>query len=91
MLSASCSFVWVIEPVLCMSNGVIPHQGMGRMDVFFKGCGGWMCFSKDGEDGCVFQGMTRMDVFFKGWPMTCKKKYLDGLQGFAANLLHDLH
>lgn len=48
VLSASCFFVWVIEPMLCMSNGVVPHQGMGRMDVFFKGWPGWMCFSRDG-------------------------------------------
>lgn len=37
VLSASCFFVWVIEPLLCTSSGVIPHQGMGRLDVFFKG------------------------------------------------------
>lgn len=68
VLSASCFFVWVIEPVLCMSNGVIPHQGMGRMDVFFKGCGGWMCFSKDDQDGCVFQGMAHdLQKKISGW------------------------
>lgn len=36
VLSASCFFMWMIEPLLCMSNGVIPHQGMGRINVFFK-------------------------------------------------------
>lgn len=47
VLSASCFFMWVVEP-LCTSNRVIPHRGMGRLDVFFDGRGGWMCFSSAG-------------------------------------------
>lgn len=36
MLSTSCFFMWEIGPLLCMSNRVIPHWGISRINVFSK-------------------------------------------------------